>query len=1107
MAHDTGRGRAADEAGASGAAGGGTSSAPTAGSGLTSVPTDLGSPTGHPTAPTGAGAGASASVSGILTDLGASPASAGSGSGAAAAFPAPSSVSYLATDLGSAETEPRTAPPPDPGAVTVVVAPAPEPVAPLPVEPVRGKTRVGLYEVLHELGRGGMGAVYKAWHPLRRKHVALKVIKPDVAGGEKFERLKELFLREGGILMAVQHENVVSCYDANEAIHEDKPVLYMALELLEGESLAQAVGRGPLPGREALRIARAVARALDALHTNAQRILHRDVKPANVFIQKDGSVKLLDFGLAAVADWRLTQVSMFAAGSRPFMSPEQFDGLRFCTERSDLYSLGITLFQMVAGKCPFEADTDQGFLEAHKRRSPPSLLDVSPGLERGPLLDSIQNIVTRLLAKKPDERYPSATALIEAIDVALGGGKVVKPQVTRPEAERLRRRIALVAVALLVLAIASVAGVVFVRSSAPAKLKEAQARLDAFELDAGREIVASVLESDKDNQPAQKLMADINGRLARRADVLGRRDLARKARADGKLRDAAVQAEAVAREAAASGVFPPARIDELAKEATAAERARAEAWEAAVTRAAGALTGADLGATEAALLAADAVARTDAERTRIAAARRERDERADVDQARRELDAGEIEKAATRLDELLRKPPLPEVAPAVAALTTEAAEARRVREQVAEAEIARRQGNAPRAEALARLAAEALEHVGPPLERRVGRTAADVRAIEAAARRAVVLAAVDEAEAAGDAARVRAAVRIARAAVPADDAEARALLDRAEERACARLHEAAVAQAEAALRRGEPEAADAAEAAAREALRVLPPAEAERFRRLARESAADRAARGEVAARDALRERLRQEPRAERAWLLLEGAVARKGRGTDERLVERLENLTLGSEDANRQNAVHVVSLAPFYLDATEVASGPYAEYLAATPGAPAPAVWTGRRPAPGRDKQPVRGIGFEEAKAYAAASGKRLPTADEWEAAASIDPARPGVRRPFPWGSGWIEDIAPAGADEPRPSGTHPADRSPWDCVDMGGNIQEWTVERRDGREVPVLQGGSFANGAYRDFFRSSNRTRPDTRGGVDRFEDAGLRRARDVPAPDLAEWERQER
>lgn len=154
-----------------------------------------------------------------------------------------------------------------------------------------------------------------------------------------------------------------------------------------------------------------------------------------------------------------------------------------------------------------------------------------------------------------------------------------------------------------------------------------------------------------------------------------------------------------------------------------------------------------------------------------------------------------------------------------------------------------------------------------------------------------------------------------------------------------------------------------------------------------------------------------------------------------------------------------------------------------------------------------MRGIGFEEAKTYAAFAGKRMPFADEWEAAASVDPLAPrGRRRPYPWGEKWFDGIAPAGAAEPRATGSLPLDESPWGCLDMGGGVQEWTVETdAEGREVPALQGGSFLMGSYPQSFHGAQRSRPATGGDVDRFEDAGVRCARDAPVPDLEEFARE--
>ncbi|HVY62708.1 MAG TPA: serine/threonine-protein kinase, partial [Planctomycetota bacterium] len=418
-------------------------------------------------------------------------------------------VSIVPTDMGADPERPEIAPPADAKAPDPQLSRT-EPFAePAPTEAPKGTTRIGLYEVLREIGRGGMGAVYEAWHPMRRKKVALKVIKPDLAETGKYQRLRELFLREAGILMSVRHENVVGCYDANEADHEGKPALYMALELLEGESLSERLAKGPLELAEAVRVATCLAKALQALHTNQQRILHRDLKPANVYLMRDGGVKLLDFGLAGVADWRLQQISMFAAGSRPYMSPEQFDGLRFCTERSDLYSLGVTLFQMVAGRCPFESDTDQGYLNFHKRVSPPALVERKPDLAPSKLLDAVQNIVTKLLAKRPDERYPSAAEVVEALERAAGGGVIAKPKVTRPEVQRLKRLIGTAAAAV-VLATGLTWGALKMReSSIPGQVAQARQLVTERRLAEAQRIAQDVLKVDKDNPDAQAVDREV----------------------------------------------------------------------------------------------------------------------------------------------------------------------------------------------------------------------------------------------------------------------------------------------------------------------------------------------------------------------------------------------------------------------------------------------------------------------------------------------------------------------------------------------------------------------------------------------------------------------
>ncbi|GIW72771.1 MAG: hypothetical protein KatS3mg102_2313 [Planctomycetota bacterium] len=889
------------------------------------------------------------------------------------------------------------------------------------------RARIGLYEVVEELGRGGMGAVYRAWHPPSRRFVALKVIRTESRHGSRFERLKALFLREGGILMGVHHPHVVRCYDVNEAYHEGRPVLYMALELLEGESLAQRLERGPLPPEQALAVARDVARALQALHQAPERILHRDVKPANVFLCRDGAVKLLDFGLAGAEDWRLTQVSVFAAGSRPYMAPEQFDGLRHCTERSDLYSLGVTLFQALTGRPPFEADTDQGFLHAHKHTSPPSIAEVRPELTASPLCEPAQRILTRLLAKRPEERYASAAEVVAALECALGGGEISRPRVTRPEAVRRRRRALAVLGTVLVLVLAAAAGRWIARRIALTRIDRIAQLLEQRRVEQAHRLVTEALADAPDDPRLVQLAAELEQSLELRRQLQEGMRIAEALAEGGRAREAAQRAEQVAQRAAASAVFDAEEVAALLARAQALERRRAEAFQAMADRARTASAGGQPSALAQALTALQLLARPGEQSESAALASWQRElqqlalslgQRQELDRAAAELDAGALEAAAGRLSRL-EEAALPAVLESLHALHAELEQVRGLRAELDRARSLLREDPAAARQAAGRVRA-ALEQAGPEgasaLERRLGSTAEEIRALERAAARAAALAALAALPDGAPPERARQLVAEARAALVPGDAAGEAEVAAAERAACLRLYEHALAAARAALAGGgpEPERAAAAEALARRALHALPPAEAAAFAELARRFEQERAATGPGPARTRLREALRApaHARAEAAWLLLEQAVALAGRRPEEQLVRRLEAIALGSPDADRNNPVHVVSLPPFYLETTEVEAGAYAEFVAGGGAAPPPS-WGGQqRPPPERAREPVRGVGFAEARAYAAYAGKRLPLADEWEAAASVEPAEPSRRRLYPWGEEWLADLVEPVAD-----------------------------------------------------------------------------------------------
>ena len=268
-------------------------------------------------------------------------------------------------------------------------------------------TRLGPYEILAPLGAGGMGEVWRATDTRLGREVAVKVLPDDVASDA---RALSRFESEARAVAALSHPNILALFDVGESggIH------YAVTELLQGQTLRLALSGGPLTVRRALDVAVQIADALAAAHENG--ILHRDVKPENVFLGPDGRVKLLDFGLARQASHRepddtrsptVTDLSTpgSVAGTVAYMSPEQARGER-ADFRSDQFSLGIVLYEMLAGLRPFRGDSAAETLTAIIREEPEPLEKSAPGVPP-PLRWS----VGRCLAKEPGERYDSTRDL------------------------------------------------------------------------------------------------------------------------------------------------------------------------------------------------------------------------------------------------------------------------------------------------------------------------------------------------------------------------------------------------------------------------------------------------------------------------------------------------------------------------------------------------------------------------------------------------------------------------------------------------------------------------------------------------------------------------
>jgi serine/threonine-protein kinase len=270
-------------------------------------------------------------------------------------------------------------------------------------------TRLGSYEIVEQLGAGGMGAVYVARHHLLGRRAAVKVLLPELCGRRE---AVERFFDEARAISAVPDAGVVQIFDYG---HDDAGNAYLVMELLEGESLEARLQRvGRLSAADAVRVVRQAAMTLARAH--AAGVVHRDIKPDNLFLVGDMEaeagerVKVLDFGIAKLADGgphaRSRTSTGVVVGTPLYMSPEQCRGHGGIDHRADIYALGCVLFRAVAGRPPFDAEGAGEILMMHMMTPPPRPSDVVVGVP--PDLDAI---VLRCLAKDVNERYATAAEL------------------------------------------------------------------------------------------------------------------------------------------------------------------------------------------------------------------------------------------------------------------------------------------------------------------------------------------------------------------------------------------------------------------------------------------------------------------------------------------------------------------------------------------------------------------------------------------------------------------------------------------------------------------------------------------------------------------------
>jgi len=373
--------------------------------------------------------------------------------------------------------------------------------------PLAPGTRLGAHEIIALIGAGGMGEVYSARDERLGRTVAIKVLREDEAGEAARRRLE----REAHAAAALDHPNICAIHEIGE--EAGRP--YIVLQYLEGETLARRLERGPLDLREALEVAVSIADALDAAHRHG--ILHRDVKPQNVMITKGRQVKVMDFGLAKPIETgaavsteertlsRLTQPGAIA-GTLSYMSPEQAKG-EGLDARSDVFSLGLVLYEMVSGRHPFAAASAAETLSALLTR------EAAPLDRHGATPRELERIVAKALRKHRDERYQTMRDLL--IDLkALREETDHEARLARSDPARRRRggtAVWLVGAALL--ALGGVAGRAYLRHRNEAWAASSVARLSGLARDGKyAEAAAAIDEAAKAQEAPVDYLAYLKGR-------------------------------------------------------------------------------------------------------------------------------------------------------------------------------------------------------------------------------------------------------------------------------------------------------------------------------------------------------------------------------------------------------------------------------------------------------------------------------------------------------------------------------------------------------------------------------------------------------------------
>jgi eukaryotic-like serine/threonine-protein kinase len=260
---------------------------------------------------------------------------------------------------------------------------------------------VGRYQIIAELGRGGMATVYKAYDPHFKREVAVKVLPGQLTHDPLF---RTRFEREAQTIAALEHPAIVPVYDFGE--EEERP--YLVMRYMAGGSLSERLQQGPLSTQQTIEILRKLAPALDHAHQNG--IIHRDLKPGNILFDAQGNPYLADFGIAKLIEGSQTLTGSAIIGTPAYISPEQAKGGQEIDGRSDIYSLGVILYEMLTGQTPYQADTPIQVIMQHILEPVPILLTANADLP-----DYMQTVIDRAMAKETGHRFATAGEMVLAV--------------------------------------------------------------------------------------------------------------------------------------------------------------------------------------------------------------------------------------------------------------------------------------------------------------------------------------------------------------------------------------------------------------------------------------------------------------------------------------------------------------------------------------------------------------------------------------------------------------------------------------------------------------------------------------------------------------------